>query len=260
MIVWALLLIGISTSSAVQVTFTADWAAGAGWRLRCAWTVPRGDRLQSVKMYRGGVLFKIYRPEIHASSIEEEFRPARGGTWMRLSCRDQPPAGHCDLLVTLVSPPTAPEQYTCEVSGERPKFLIVTRTLEVEPYVPSNDAAIQVRRSAGESARVMLNCTASGHPAPNLTWTVAQTKVQADFTGQAWNATTKLMHSWSTLALTAKPEPLPVACTPEQRRQSELVLGPPAEYTLEVAADAGDRVVDEFRIAVALLALLYVAR
>uniref|UniRef100_A0A2H1WPI9 SFRICE_019022 n=1 Tax=Spodoptera frugiperda TaxID=7108 RepID=A0A2H1WPI9_SPOFR len=105
-----------------------------------------------------------------------------------------------------------------------------SKLANVSPDVPSTDAALRVVSQNKDTGRVTLNCTSSGVPGPNLTWSIlGQQKIPHDFTGVSWNATSKLWDAWSVLTYTSTADTTAV-CTPEVSTAGRLVKGKSAEY------------------------------
>ncbi|XP_026730484.1 uncharacterized protein LOC113495763 [Trichoplusia ni] len=220
----------LGTITAMQVTVTSEWKPDIGWELSCSWQLFSNDSLQSVRMYYNEQQFLIYRPEEDGDKRSGIYR--RPEDMMTINCEetsDRGVTGTCELTMELYQPQKNSFTFACEASGERPTFRIERKAIVIEAFVPPTDAVVEVGSVNAESGRVMLNCTSSGVPAPNLVWTVGEQKVPRDFSGSFWNATSKLWHVWSVLSYTHSNEH-PAVCTPETSKGSKVVQGEPAEY------------------------------
>ncbi|KPJ04606.1 hypothetical protein RR46_03217 [Papilio xuthus] len=115
--------------------------------------------------------------------------------------------------------------------------------------MPPSSAELEYKKYDEVSpGRVMMNCTSSGLPAPNLQWTVANDKVQADFTGRFWNRTTKLWHVWSFFAYTRADPSTTVTCSPEVLTHEELLKGTPATFSSASIIDSASTLIVMFTI------------
>ncbi|XP_034832928.1 uncharacterized protein [Maniola hyperantus] len=216
---------------AIDVNVTSEWIPYHGWEVTCSWATLPNDTLQSVRLYNNGQQFMIYRPEKHGHGRTDVFH----GTdrVMTVNCtkstyRGQ--EGRCVLLLEPYQPPAGNYNYTCEVSGERPMFRIGKKDYVIRVLVPPSDAILISNKHEDSSPnRVMLNCSSTGLPAPNLLWSVGDDKVQADFSGRMWNPTSKLWNVWSYLSYTRNDDSK-VLCSPEVTSNNEIIRGRPAEY------------------------------
>ncbi|CAK1582550.1 unnamed protein product [Parnassius mnemosyne] len=235
---WKVILVTLGlfleiAAEVIKLNITSNWKPEFGWEVICSWEMLPNDTLQSVRLQNNGQQFMIYRPEIHGASRAEIFRTPENV--MNVDCTltaMKGRRGKCVLSIEPYQPPTIDFTYTCEVSGERPKFMIERKDYVVKTLVPPSAAKLEYKAyEEVPPGRVMLNCTSSGLPAPSLQWTVADDKVQADFTGRLWNATSKLWHVWSFLAYTRSERSSTVTCTPEVHSHNELIKGAPAMYS-----------------------------
>ncbi|XP_068630523.1 uncharacterized protein [Battus philenor] len=221
------------TAETIDLNITSGWRPEVGWEVTCSWRIPNNDSLQSVRLQKNGQQFMIYRPEIHGPSKAEIFPTAESA--MGVECKltaAKGRQGSCVLTVEPHRPQTSDFTYTCEVSGERPTFVIERKDYLVKMLVPPNDAQLEYKTyDEVNPGRVMLNCSSSGLPAPTLQWEVDENKVQADFTGRIWNATSKLWHAWSFLAYTRTDPHAIVSCSPQVLSHQELIKGTPALYS-----------------------------
>ncbi|OWR45760.1 hypothetical protein KGM_207231 [Danaus plexippus plexippus] len=225
---WLLLVTSIG---AIEVNITSEWKPELGWKVMCNWQTLDNDTLQSVRLYNNGQQFMIYRPEKHGHTRNEIFNTPEKK--INVNCaltRDRGQEGFCNLLLEPYQPPISDFTYSCEVSGERPMFRIGKKDFAVKILVPPSDAEV-VSHVHDESlpSRVMLNCSSTGLPAPNLQWTVDNDKLQADFTGRIWNATSKLWKVWSYLSYT-RIDDSKVLCRPEIIYNGDIFSGKPAEF------------------------------
>ncbi|XP_026493938.2 uncharacterized protein LOC113399115 [Vanessa tameamea] len=227
-IAWLLLA---TIAHAIEVNVTGEWRPDLGWEVTCGWQTLSNDTLQSVRLFNNGQQFMIYRPERHGLSRSEVFQTPQ--TVMHVDCAvtiDRGQEGRCVMLLEPYQPSVNDFTYSCEVSGERPMFRIGKKDYLVKILVPPSNASLTSKTQDGSSpTRVMLNCSSTGLPAPNLQWTVDQDKLQADFTGRVWNATSKLWNVWSYLSYTRNTD-AKVLCTPEVNSHNEIIRGTPAEF------------------------------
>ncbi|XP_039756958.1 uncharacterized protein LOC120631440 isoform X2 [Pararge aegeria] len=215
---------------AIDVNVTGEWRPERGWEVTCSWETLANDTLQSVRLYNNGQQFMIYRPEKHGRGRTDVFHSS--DKVMIVNCtiityRGQ--EGRCVLLLEPYQPPVGNYNYTCEVSGERPMFRMGKKDYVIRVLVPPSDATILSKKEESSQIRVMMNCSSTGLPAPNLSWTVGNDKVQADFSGRVWSPTSKLWHVWSYLSYT-KNDDSKVLCSPEVTSENEIIRGKPAEY------------------------------
>lgn len=218
-------------AEAIEMNLTNEWKQDIGWEIYCSWRIPNGDSLQSVRLHQNNQQFLIFRPETDGDSRVLVTRRLTDvlTTNCALSKEDRQ-MGTCVLTFELYQPQKQGFMITCEVSGERPYFRMENKTIYVDKYVPSTDAALRVVSQNKDTGRVTLNCTSSGVPGPNLTWTIlGQQKIPHDFTGVSWNATSKLWDAWSVLTYTSNADTTAV-CTPEVSTAGRLVKGKSAEY------------------------------
>ncbi|XP_022826746.1 uncharacterized protein LOC111356571 [Spodoptera litura] len=217
---------------AIEMNLTNEWKQDIGWEIYCSWKIPNGDSLQSVRLYQNNQQFLIFRPETDGDSRVLVYR--RLEDVLTTNCaisKEERQMGTCVLTSELYQPQKHGFAITCEVSGERPYFRMENKTIFVDKYVPPTDTALRVVSENKDTGRVTLNCTSSGVPGPNLTWTIlGQQKIPHDFTGVAWNATSKLWDVWSVLSYTSNAETTAV-CTPEVSTAGRLVKGQSVEYS-----------------------------
>ncbi|XP_045536878.1 uncharacterized protein LOC106708374 [Papilio machaon] len=234
----------------IHLNITSAWKPDFGWEVTCMWETPPNDTLQSVRLQNNGQQFMIYRPEIHGASRVETFRTP--GNVLSVDCTltaTKGRKGRCVLTIEPYQPPMSDFTYTCEVSGERPTFMIERMDYIVKTIVPPASAKLEYKKYDEVSpGRVMINCTSSGLPAPNLQWTVADAKVQADFTGRFWNRTTKLWHVWSFFAYTRADPSTTVTCSPEVLTHEELLKGTPATFSSASLIDSTKTMIVLFTI------------
>ncbi|XP_013173076.1 PREDICTED: uncharacterized protein LOC106121806 [Papilio xuthus] len=238
----------------IHINITSVWKPDFGWEVTCMWETPPNDTLQSVRLQNNGQQFMIYRPEIHGASRAEAFRTPENV--MSVDCTltaTKGRKGRCVLTIEPYQPPSSDFTYTCEVSGERPTFMIERMDYVVKTIVPPSSAELEYKKYDEVSpGRVMMNCTSSGLPAPNLQWTVANDKVQADFTGRFWNRTTKLWHVWSFFAYTRADPSTTVTCSPEVLTHEELLKGTPATFSSASIIDSASTLIVMFTIMIFL--------
>ncbi|KAJ8720370.1 hypothetical protein PYW07_012413 [Mythimna separata] len=199
---------------AIKVNLNKAWKQDLGWEINCSWVIPEGDSLQSVRLYQNNQQFLIYRPETDGASTHVVYR--RIEDKMSTSCAvldDARQKGTCVISLELYQPQRFNVTMACEVSGERPYFIIQKEEIVVEKLVPPTDAVFTNITVDQETGRVTLTCGAEGVPLPHLTWTIADQKVPSDFAGGDWNATSKLWHAWSVFSYTPTSSTVAV-CTP----------------------------------------------
>ncbi|XP_045452144.1 uncharacterized protein LOC123661202 [Melitaea cinxia] len=230
-ITWFLLAFASIMTHAIEVNVTGEWRPELGWEVTCSWQTLSNDSLQSVRLYNNGQQFMIYRLEKHGSKRSEVFQTPQ--LVMHIDCattKDKGQEGRCVMLLEPFQPSLNDFVYTCEVSGERPMFRIEKKDYLVKILVPPSNATLTSQYQDGSSpTRVMLNCSSSGLPAPTLKWTVNKDKLEADFTGRVWNATSKLWNVWSYLSYTRDTNSK-VLCSPEVNSNNEVIKGIPAEF------------------------------
>ncbi|XP_072930256.1 uncharacterized protein [Epargyreus clarus] len=225
-----ILLMVMVTTNALDINITKTWKPNYGWEVTCLWDTYANDTLQSVRLSNNGNQFIIYRPEKHGSGRKEEIPTP--DTVMTVDCKMTAPDGQKGICVLGVEPSKPPRTFVvnCEVSGERPTFRIGDKEVIVRPFVSPSNATIVSTVKEESQERISLNCSSTGLPAPDLLWTVGDDKVQADFTGRLWNATTKLWHVWSFLAYTPTEKTSTVVCSTEVTVNKESFHGIPAAY------------------------------
>ncbi|CAH2041127.1 unnamed protein product, partial [Iphiclides podalirius] len=221
-----------AAGEAIDLKITAERVPQVGWEVRCSWSMLPNDTLQSVRLQRNGQQFMIYRPEIHGTARAEVFPAA--DVVLEVQCAltaELGRRGDCLLSVQPRLPPPTELQFSCEVSGERPTFVIERKDYTLKTLVPPSVAKLERETYDSTPDRVMLNCSSTGLPAPILQWTVGEDKVQADFSGRLWNGTSKLWHVWSSLAYTRWQRPSTVTCSPEVLYHHTVVRGTPVAYS-----------------------------
>ncbi|CAB3247020.1 unnamed protein product [Arctia plantaginis] len=215
----------------IDVQMDSTWKPDIGWIITCRWKLVDNDTLQSVRLYDNERQFMIYRPEANGETRSQVFR--RPEDMMLVECTKgnaRGVEGACVLTIELYQPMTKDFTYSCEVSGERPKFMMRKENLLINAFVPPTDAVFQAGPINVDSGRVVLNCTSSGLPAPQLVWQIGQQKVPSDFTGTFWNATSKLWHVWSVLSYTYSDEHSAI-CIPEISKDGKITIGASASYS-----------------------------
>ncbi|CAH0686094.1 unnamed protein product [Spodoptera exigua] len=219
------------TVGAIEMNLTNEWKQDIGWEIYCSWKIPFGDSLQSVRLYQNNQQFLIFRPETDGDNRVLVYR--RLEDVLTTNCaisKEERQMGTCVLTSELYQPQRHGFAITCEVSGERPYFRMENKTIFIDKYVPPTDATLRVVSQNKDTGRVTLNCTSSGVPGPNLTWTIhGLQNIPHDFTGGAWNATSKLWDVWSALSYTSSAETTAV-CTPEVSTAGKLVKGKSAQH------------------------------
>ncbi|CAG9788299.1 unnamed protein product [Diatraea saccharalis] len=229
------LLISLMVKS-TTVDLTHEWKQNFGWEITCSWKLLADDSLQSVKLYKNGNQFIIFRPENQRSMNHSWYSE----TVSKLDCAedDNGVTGKC---VMTYEPQLAPRKdftFGCEVSGERPYFRTDQKEIFVEYLIPPSDTEITVTKF--ESGTVSVNCSASGLPAPKIMWTINNQrffkpiiflKVPANYLGPpVWNATSKLWQVWS--SFNPQPEDLySLQCTPEIQKGKQVIRGQSAMYS-----------------------------
>ncbi|XP_023942557.1 uncharacterized protein LOC112049051 [Bicyclus anynana] len=221
----------VTIARAIDVNVTGEWEPERGWEVACSWQTLPNDTLQSVRLYFNDQQFMVYRPELHGRRVYDVLR----GTdkVMTVNCTAltyRAQEGQCLLLLEPIQPPDGNYNYSCEVSGERPWFRIAKKDYVIRAFVPPSDATLTSKQQDDSSLnRVVMNCSSAGLPAPTLSWTVGDDKVQADFSGRSWSQTSKLWHVWSYLSYTRNDDSQ-VLCSPEVTSDDEIVRGKAAEY------------------------------
>ncbi|KAI5638906.1 hypothetical protein NE865_08472 [Phthorimaea operculella] len=203
-----LCLLGLSTA---KLTLRGDWKEGFGWNVECSWETLPNDTLQSVRMYRNGYQFLVYRPEIHGRIHQEVSRSVQFMTTTK--CEMSTLDGRRGVCVVNVEPRlnVTEDTYRCESSGERPTFRLEAQEYTV--FAAPTTAIVNQNAPTETSPRPTVYCTSSGVPPPRLTWTVEGEKIPGDFTRTVWNATSKLWDSWS--SYNPQKDQVAIVCTPE---------------------------------------------
>nr|XP_021181150.2 uncharacterized protein LOC110369877 [Helicoverpa armigera] len=243
------------SSSGLEVNLTRSWKQDIGWEINCTWELPPRDYLQSVRLYLNRQQFMIFRPEIDGLERSLMIRRLEDGvvTNCGISSADRR-RGSCVITSELYQPQNTSFTLQCEVSGERPTFIMEKKTIVVDNFVPPSDAVLTRVRSLNDvSDRVTLNCSASGVPSPNLTWTIGSQKMPHEFKGTAWNVTSKLWDVWSIVSYTPRSD-LTAVCTPEATYKGEPVNGHAAQYN-SAAIEKG-----ALTSIITVLAVLYLCR
>ncbi|XP_047997472.1 uncharacterized protein LOC125235085 isoform X2 [Leguminivora glycinivorella] len=164
-----LLLLGV-TYGDVVVNMFGLWKENAGWELTCSWTLDSRP-LQSVRLYKDGTQFLIYRPEKHG--IDMKFGSTADDSRLKVHCSDTGSTGKCELLHELVAPPVFNTTYKCEVSEEGPRFDMKFAEYTIEVFVPPIYPQLEI---SSQDSVVSVNCTSAAIPAPRLVWRIGDSR------------------------------------------------------------------------------------
>lgn len=225
------------------VNIEGEWKENVGWMVKCSWQLFANDSLQSVRLYDDDRQFMVYRPQKDGDHYIQDFR--RTQDMMVVECKESVPRGLLGSCTTTIIPyrsPTKDFTFSCEVSGERPKFRIEKQSYNVNWIVPPTDAKIEVGSRETDTMHVLLNCTSSAFPAPQLSWKIGDQYVPSDFKSSIWNMTSKLWHTWSSLSFTPSSQ-FEAVCIPEVISGNLSITGTAALYN----SDAGIKDINDTR-------------
>ncbi|CAH0564220.1 unnamed protein product [Brassicogethes aeneus] len=157
----------------VQIKVPATVERGHDAILRCMFDLD-GDRLYSVKWYRGNYEFYRYTPS--------ERPPIKQFKIKGMFVREQD-SNSTQVVLENVSRDIS-GSYSCEVTAEQPSFFTDMQTAELQVVdLPQGDPVIsglKPRYRVGETLKA--NCTSEGsNPAANLTWYLNGKPVDAKY-------------------------------------------------------------------------------